>query len=83
MIAFHIYVTGGFQQAVASDAQLAVSKQAVSECIRKVSASTVRHLGHLIDFPRTEISKAAAKEGFLRMKISGVVGCVEGTQICF
>lgn len=75
LIALRFYAIGGFQQAVASYGQLAVSQQAVSDCIRKVTGVIVRHL---VDFPRTKIAKAAVKEGCLRMmKISGVVGSTD------
>ncbi|KAG0444299.1 hypothetical protein HPB47_013953 [Ixodes persulcatus] len=83
LCALRFYAAGGFQGTVASDEHLAVHQSTVSRALHAVTTAIVERLANRwIRFPATEEEKTRAKEGYWRVgKISGVVGCVDGTQI--
>ncbi|KAG0436883.1 hypothetical protein HPB47_017713 [Ixodes persulcatus] len=77
------YAAGGFQGTVASDEHIAVHQCTVSRVLVDVTEAIIDCLGtSWLRFPHTREEKAEAKKKFFRRcKFSGVIGCIDGTQI--
>ena len=81
--ALQFFATGSYQRLVGQSADISVSQQSVSNCVREISTLITNHLAaRFIHFPTSQEEKQEIKnEFFRRFHFPAVIGAIDCTHV--
>nr|CAD7572456.1 unnamed protein product [Timema californicum] len=82
LAAIRFFAEGGYQRGVGQDLFIALSRPAVSKCIRAVCEGLSNIAGQWIRFPRTVAQRDQIQQKFQdTTRVSGIIGAIDCTHI--